>query len=128
MSCRSIADILRRMGITPPSESATIAIADEAPVPLATPWIDRTRIAAANARDVLGRSEDDRSRAERSAQASQTLAAMRAAHRVKFKPKAKSAPKPKVKRERTPELREYFRNYGRLWRARKKAEADAIGT
>jgi hypothetical protein len=53
---------------------------------------------------------------------------MRAAHRVKFKPKAKSAPKPKVKRERTPELREYFRNYGRLWRARKKAEADAIGT
>ena len=96
-------------------------------MPLATPWIDRTRIAAANARDVLGRSEDDRSRGEKRPGLADARCNASGAP-SKFKPKAKSAPKPKVKKERTPELREYFRNYGRLWRARKKAEADAIGT
>ena len=101
---------------------------DNPPVSLTQPWVDMTRIAAANARDVLERTEDDRSRAERSAQATLTLAAMRVTRRIKFKPRPKSAPKPKGKKERTPELRAYFREYGRKWRARKKEAQAALST
>jgi hypothetical protein len=96
------------------------------PVSLVAPWIDRAKIAAATARDVLERNEDDRSRAQRSVLGSHFAAVVRAVHKTKRIVKPKAAPKPKVKKERTPELKEYYRNYGRMWRARRKAEmADA---
>ena len=42
-----------------------MAFADDGPpVSPPTPWVDATKISAANARDVLARCEDDRSRAE----------------------------------------------------------------
>jgi hypothetical protein len=107
--------------------SHAIEIAADLPVSPATPWIDREKIAAANARDVLRRAEnyslDDRTHAQRSALGSHFVAVVRAVHKQKRLSKPKSPPKPKLKRERTPELREYYREYQRKLRAKQKAEA-----
>ena len=102
--------------------------ASDPPVPYAQPWIDREKIAAANARDVVERVDDDRSRAQRREQQGwqSLLAAKRPSpNRFTFaaKLRAKGAPKPKRKRERTDETREYFALKMRELRARKKAEA-----
>ena len=130
MSCRSIADILRGLGEVPPSELAPIEVADDPPVPFGTPWVDADRIRVSLAKDFLERTDDDRSKAQRREQSGwqALLAAKRLSpNRFTFgaQAKAKSEPKPKVKakKERTPELRAYFREYGRMWRAKKKAEA-----
>jgi hypothetical protein len=187
MGCHSIADVLRGLGVTPPSESERsnsklqdIEVADNPPVrvvrgygerstvqtnwnrerscersrmkralarladapvsseitasvaeplsPACEPWL-RFRVDASLAKDVIERSDDDRSRAWRRELYARTLGAAKPVRPVKFnfgaQAKVKTAPKPKVKKERTPELREYFRNYGRMWRAKKKAEGIA---
>ena len=122
----TIADILRGLGEIPPSDVALVEEArPESPVPLATPWVKREKIAAANARDVVERNNDDRSYAMKSALGSHFAAVVRAVHKTKRIVKPKAAPKPKVKKERTPELREYFREYQRKLRAKRKAEAFA---
>jgi hypothetical protein len=134
MGCHSIADILRGLGEVPPSEVRStdriepqpIEIVTDPPMSLATPWIDPDRIRASIAKDVVERNNDDRSYAVKSALGSHFVAVVRAVHKTKRIVKPKAAPKPKVKKERTPELKEYYRNYGRMWRARRKAEmADA---
>jgi hypothetical protein len=92
------------------------------------PWL-RLRIDASLAKDVIERHDDDRSREWRRRQYEATLGAIKPTSRPKFnfgaKVKAKPAPKPKAKRERTDATRAYFREYGRMWRARKKAETHA---
>ena len=115
MTCRSIADILRRMGETPPPDKSLFStqnkepqpteIATDPPVPPGTPWIDSSKIEASRARDILERTNDDRSLALRREQGAKALAVARLSRRPKFnfgaKAKPKSAPKPKAKRERT---------------------------
>jgi hypothetical protein len=99
------------------------------PVACGEPWLDVMKIAAANARDVLERNNDDRSYAVKSALGSHFAAVVRAVRKTKRLSQPKSPPKLKRKRERTPELREYYREYQRKLRekrARRKAEmADA---
>jgi hypothetical protein len=118
--CRSIADILRGMGEVPPSEVRSvdriapqpIEIASDPPVSPGTLWIDRARIAAANARDVVERTMDDRSRAERRELYARTLGAVRGYGE-------RSA-------EQTAKNRERMREYQRRRRA-EKAEASRVG-
>ena len=95
-------------------------------LPPVSPWLDPAMIRPSVAKDVLARLErgmDDRSYAQKSALGSHFVAIVRAVHKAKRMVKAKPAPKPKVQKERTPELKEYYRNYGRVWRARKRAGA-----
>ena len=150
MPCKSIADILRWLGRGPARRKPTakptlspelevsaatdgqikeskIAERVDPPVSFGPPlWIDPDRIRASIARDVVERNNDDRTYAMKSALGSHFAAVVRAVHKTKRIVKPKAPPKPKAKKERTPELKEYFRNYGRTWRARKKAEmADA---
>jgi len=112
MPCKSIADVLRGLGEIPPSDMALGK--DAVPEALVPRWIDPARIRASTARDVLERVDDDRSRAERREQASQAFAAARLSRGPKYnfafgsRTKAKKV-RPKV--ERTPEVREYFRQY-----------------
>jgi hypothetical protein len=86
-----------------------------------------TKIQASTARDVVQRRDDDRSNAQRRERGWQAFLATKRLnlHRFTFgaQLKAKSAPKPKVKRERTDATREYFREYQRQRRARVKADA-----
>ena len=94
------------------------------------PWIDATRIAAANARDVIERHDDDRSLDWRRELYERTLGAARLARAPKFnfstKVKAKVMP-PKAERtaEERERYREYMRTYMRESRARQKA-TDAL--
>jgi hypothetical protein len=75
---------------------------------------------------VLERVLDDRTFAEKSAQGTRSLARAlanaRLSRRLKFNFGAKSAPRPKPKRESTPQTKDYFRTYMREWRARRKAD------
>jgi hypothetical protein len=122
MPCRSIADVLRRLGEIPPSDMTLVA--DGLPEPPVAPerWLGVARISAARARDVVERRDDDRSRAERRELYARTLGAAKLARPPVFrfgaqvKAKSKSAPRPK--RERTEETRAYFRDYMRERRAR----------
>jgi hypothetical protein len=130
MPSKSIADILRGLGEVPPSETVLVEEArSEPPLARGGPWVQPDRIRASTSRDVqerLERGMDDRSYAMKSALGSHFASVARAVHKTKRIVKPKAAPKPKVKKERTPELKEYYRNYGRVWRAQKKAEmADA---
>ena len=92
------------------------------------PWLDTTTISAANARDVIERQSrrpDDRTFEQRSADATGARVARAATSRVKWRftiNPAKVA-KPRPKRERTDEMRAYFREYQRRLRAKAKAEA-----
>jgi hypothetical protein len=130
MPARSIADILRRMGETPPSVSSVdeecsqpIEATSDLPVSFGSPWLDANRIRASCARDVLERRDDDRSRAERRELYARTLGAAKLKFKFTFgaQGKAKAKAKP-AKRERTDETRVYFREYQRRRRAREKAE------
>jgi hypothetical protein len=111
----------------PPALSEAVS---EAPSAFA-PWLDITKIQASMARDVLERTADDRSNAQRREQGWQSLQATKRLnlHRFTFgaqakaKAKAKVAPKPKAKRERTDETRAYFREYQRKLREKRKADA-----
>jgi hypothetical protein len=102
---------------------------DDPPASPRAPWLRREAIAAANARDVVERRDDDRSNAQRREQGWQSLLATKRLnlHRFTFgaqaQAQAKSAPKPKAKRERTDETRAYFREYQRRLRAKQKADA-----
>jgi hypothetical protein len=123
MPCRSIADVLRGMGEIPPSDTEIVSD----PLVSSAPWIRRETIEAARSRDVLDaieRGQDNRTFEQRSADATRARAAQAAAQPVKWKfifsPKA--AAKPRPKRERTAEVREYFREYQRRRRAEAKAE------
>jgi hypothetical protein len=115
-----------------PAPSTLLEPVSDPPVPSRTPWLDRSRIAVSTSRDFLAAIEngrDDRTLAVKRAQAVQALTS-RSRPTFKFGTQAKQkvAPKPKrkVERERTDETREYFREYQRRLRARKKAEmADA---
>lgn len=112
-----------------PAPSEVVEPVAEPLSPGCEPWLRPERIRASCARDVIERHDDDRSREWRRRQYEATLGAIKPASRPKFnfgaQKKAASLPKSRAKKERTPELREYFRNYGRAWRARKKAEAQA---
>jgi hypothetical protein len=146
MRCKSIADILRSLGETPPlgvdiprprkthsvpmdmgsaepKRSQPIEIASDPPVPL---WLDVTKIAAANSRDVregLERGMDDRTFEQRSADGSRGNAVARLSRPPVFKFGAQAKVKAKrPKRERTEATREYFREYQRRLRARKAEE------
>ena len=108
MPCRSIADILRGMGETPPSERESVS---DPPV---SSWVDPARIQASTAQDVLWRRDDDRSRAERSEQSAAAVVATRVTRKFRYKFGAQTkarANRPKL--ERTPEVKEYFRQYQR---------------
>ena len=88
-------------------------------------WVDMDRVRASLSPDVRARAEDysldDRTHEVKSAQASQALRE-RVPPRFTFgvQVKVKQA---RPKRERTPEVSEYFRNYQRERRAREKAES-----
>jgi hypothetical protein len=125
---RTMADVLVGLiesGLLPDQsgkEPQITDVASDPPVPPGTPWVDPNRIRAVNARDVLERVDDDRSRAERWEQASRAFAVAKLSRPPRFtfgvhvKAKAK---RPKV--ARTAEVREYFRQYMRERRPRQKA-------
>jgi len=136
MRCKSIADVLRSLEAScgdassfpdqSGNEPQAIEIVSDPPV---SSWLDVTKIAAANAPDVIERLErgmDDRTFEQRSADGSRGNAVARLSRPPKFnfgaQVKAKSAtPKVKAARPRTDETRAYFREYQR----RRRAEARA---
>jgi hypothetical protein len=136
MPCRSIADVLRGLGEVPPSEMALIDDGRPEPNLNVSPWIDATRIAAANACDVLERIErgsgDDRPSWERRAEAREAWALVNAAQRVKwrFTFSSKAVAKPRLKPEKSAEEKArsnaYAKEYMRALRARRKAEASTV--
>ena len=128
-----MADVLQGLiesglvSVTTEKERQPAEIVSDPAAPYA-PWFDASRIAAANARDVLERLErgmDDRTFEQRSADATEARARTRAAQPVKwrFNFSSKAAAKPRPKVERTDEVRAYFREYQRRLRARQKADA-----
>jgi hypothetical protein len=107
--------------VTPPSDMALVD--DGLPAPPVSPWIDRATIAAANARDVVERRDDDHSLFWKRQLYERGLGATLAARRRKFTFGAQARPESAPKVERTPEVRAYFRQYMRERRARQKADA-----
>jgi hypothetical protein len=76
---RTIADILRRLGEVPPSDMEIVS------GPPVSPWLDVRKIAAANARDVVRRRDDDRSLAWRREISSRALAEARLSRGPRFR-------------------------------------------
>ena len=121
MPYRSIADILRGLGEVSPSD---VALADDAcPEPPVSPWVDVTKIAASNARDVLERNADDRSRAERRELYARTLGAAKLSRSPVFRFDVQAKVKKARKVERSAAVKEYHREYMRERRARLKADS-----
>jgi hypothetical protein len=133
MTCKTIGDVLRSLMATRGAASPFPDQSGNEPQPIEIvsdptvshgPWLNIAKIAAANARDVLERRDDDRSRAERRELYARTLGAARLARGPRFAftfgARIKAKAKPKVKVERTEEVRAYFREYQRQRRAREK--------
>ena len=131
---RTMADVLAGLiesGLLPDrsgKEPQAVDAASDPPVSLGTPWIDPNRIRASSARDVVERNNDDRSRAWRREMGARFAAVVRLSRPAKFRfgaqVKAKAA---RLKPERTPEVREYFRLYMHERRAREKTDASQVG-
>jgi hypothetical protein len=150
---KTIADILRGMGETPPSEMDSgiheksgqpieaasdpclrwtprqdhhlIEIASEPPVSSCPPWLDVTKIAASNARDVLAaieRGRDPRSFAQRQADGAKSQAVQKA------RPSAFKRGWGERSAGQTLRNREAVRLRAQAKRARKKAEAGERAT